>query len=118
MMVQDSSASLNPRRTVGDAIAEGPVTHGLPRAAALERARELLALVKLDPGAADRYPHAFSGGQRQRIGLIAVMRDGAIVEQGATADVFGAPRHPYTRSLLDSVPGRRWTPPAGGDAGP
>ncbi len=167
MVFQDPYASLNPRRTVGDSIAEGPITHGTPRRAALERARELLALVRLDPSVMDRYPHEFSGGQRQRIGLaralamdpevliadeplsaldvsvqgqvldlladikarlgltmlfithdlrvaaevcdrVAVMRQGAIVEQGRTADIFGDPRHPYTRSLLDSVPGRGW----------
>jgi ABC-type glutathione transport system ATPase component len=171
MVFQDPFASLNPRRRVGDIIAEGPVTHGLARPAALARARELLRLVQLDASAMDRYPHEFSGGQRQRIGIaralamepelliadepvsaldvsvqaqvlalladlrarlgltmlfithdlrvaaqvcdrIAVMQRGAIVEQGPTAEVFGQPRHPYTRQLLDSIPGRGWTPPA------
>ncbi len=69
MIFQDPYASLNPRRLVGEAIAEGPITHGLPRAEALDRARELLALVQLDPSAMARYPHEFSGGQRQRIGI-------------------------------------------------
>ncbi|MDQ1079234.1 ABC transporter ATP-binding protein [Pseudoroseomonas cervicalis] len=171
MVFQDPYASLNPRRKVGDAITEGPVTHGVPLAEARERARELLRLVRLDPSAMERYPHEFSGGQRQRIGLaralamqpelliadepvsaldvsvqaqvlellaeirqrlgltmlfithdlrvaaqicdrIAVMRRGAIVEQGPTSQVFGAPKHEYTRALLDSIPGREWTPPA------
>ncbi len=40
-----------------------------PRAEARSPARDLLALVQLDPGAADRFPHEFSGGQRQRIGI-------------------------------------------------
>jgi peptide/nickel transport system ATP-binding protein len=39
---------------------------------------------------------------------IAVMKDGLIVEQGATTDIFAKPRHEYTRALLDSVPGRDW----------
>ena len=170
MVFQDPFASLNPRRRVGDIIAEGPITHGVERGAALARARDLLRLVQLDAGAIDRYPHEFSGGQRQRIGIaralamepelliadepvsaldvsvqaqvldlladirarlgltmlfithdlrvaaqvcdrIAVMQRGAIVEQGPTAEVFGNPQHPYTQQLLDSIPGRSWTPP-------
>jgi peptide/nickel transport system ATP-binding protein len=172
MVFQDPFASLNPRRRVGDIIAEGPVAHGMPRATARARAAELLSLVRLDASAADRFPHEFSGGQRQRIGIaralamepelliadepvsaldvsvqaeilalledlrarlgltmlfithdlrvaaqvcdrIAVMRRGEIVEQGFTTDVFGHPRHEYTRALLDSVPGNAWVPPSG-----
>jgi len=170
MVFQDPYASLNPRRSVGDAIAEGPILHGTSRAKALDRARDLLRLVQLDAGAMDRFPHEFSGGQRQRIGLaralamepelliadepvsaldvsvqaqvlglladirkrlgltmlfithdlrvaaeicdrVAVMQRGAIVEQGETGSVFNAPNHTYTQALLDSIPGRHWTPP-------
>ncbi len=171
MVFQDPFASLNPRRRVGEIIAEGPIAHGVPRAQAEAEALELLDLVRLDRGAAGRYPHEFSGGQRQRIGIaralamkpellvadepvsaldvsvqaqvldllrdlrrrlglsmlfithdlrvaaqicdrIAVMRRGEIVEQGDIAAVFAAPAHDYTRELLDSIPGRHWTPPA------
>ena len=69
MVFQDPAASLNPRRRVGDIICEGPVAHGVAVAEARRRAAELLRLVHLDAGAADRFPHEFSGGQRQRIGI-------------------------------------------------
>ena len=170
MVFQDPYASLNPRRRVGELVAQGPMVHGLPRAEAMARAAELFGLVGLRPDALDRFPHEFSGGQRQRIGLaralalrpevlvadeavsaldvsvqaqvlrlladlqrrlglsllfithdlrvaaqicdrIAVMHRGAVVEEGPAAQVFGAPRHEYTRALLASIPGRGWTPP-------
>ncbi|GAU84486.1 ABC transporter ATP-binding protein [Bosea sp. BIWAKO-01] len=69
MVFQDPFASLNPRRKAGEAVAQGLVVHGMPRAQALARAKELFGLVGLDPAATERYPHEFSGGQRQRIGL-------------------------------------------------
>jgi peptide/nickel transport system ATP-binding protein len=69
MVFQDPFTSLNPRRRVGQIIADGPIAHGVPAAQAFARAKELLALVGLDPGAAQRFPHEFSGGQRQRIGI-------------------------------------------------
>jgi peptide/nickel transport system ATP-binding protein len=69
MVFQDPFASLNPRRRVGLSIADGPVASGVPRKLAFEEARKLLALVGLDPRAAERLPHEFSGGQRQRIGI-------------------------------------------------
>jgi peptide/nickel transport system ATP-binding protein len=67
LVFQDPYRSLNPRRTVSSSIVEGPVNYGVPLAEAVRRARELMALVRLDPEALDRYPHQFSGGQRQRI---------------------------------------------------
>jgi peptide/nickel transport system ATP-binding protein len=165
MVFQDPFASLNPRRKAGALVAQGLVVHGMERTKALARARELFALVGLDPAATERYPHEFSGGQRQRIGLaralalepqvlvadepvsaldvsvqaqvlrllaelrarlglsivfithdlrvaarvcdlVAVMKDGVIVEAGATAEVFERPRHSYTQSLFAAVPGR------------
>jgi len=67
IVFQDPYRSLNPRRTVGEALIEGPVNYGLDRGAALERAQALLAMVRIDAGAMARYPHQFSGGQRQRL---------------------------------------------------
>jgi peptide/nickel transport system ATP-binding protein len=67
IVFQDPYRSLNPRRSVGAAIIEGPLNYGVPRAQALERARRLMQLVQMDPASLERYPHQFSGGQRQRI---------------------------------------------------
>jgi peptide/nickel transport system ATP-binding protein len=164
MVFQDPFASLNPRRKAGELVAQGPIIHGTPRAKALADARELFALVGLDPSASDRFPHEFSGGQRQRIGLaralalqpailvadeavsaldvsvqaqvlkllaelrqrlglsivfithdlrvaaqicdlVAVMKDGEVVEHGLAGDVLGRPQHPYTKALIASIPG-------------
>jgi peptide/nickel transport system ATP-binding protein len=164
MVFQDPFSSLNPRRKAADLVAQGPIVHGTPPAKAIAEAKELFALVGLDPSACDRFPHEFSGGQRQRIGLaralalhpevlvadeavsaldvsvqaqvlqllaglrarlglsivfithdlrvaaqicdlVAVMKDGEVVEHGLAGDVFGRPQHPYTRALVDSIPG-------------
>jgi len=67
IVFQDPYRSLNPRRTVGAAITEGPVNFGMAEKEAVERARNLMRLVGLDPEALERFPHQFSGGQRQRI---------------------------------------------------
>ncbi|AVO47482.1 microcin ABC transporter ATP-binding protein [Phreatobacter cathodiphilus] len=167
MVFQDPFGSLNPRRKAGELVAQGPIVHGMDRAQALAKARELFGLVGLDPAATDRFPHEFSGGQRQRIGLaralalepevlvadeavsaldvsvqaqvlrlladlrerlglsivfithdlrvaaqvcdlVAVMKSGEVVEAGPIGEVFGNPRHPYTQSLLASIPGREF----------
>jgi peptide/nickel transport system ATP-binding protein len=69
IVFQDPYRSLNPRRTVGESIVEGPMNYGVPASEALVRARDLMTLVGLQPDALDRYPHQFSGGQRQRIAI-------------------------------------------------
>ncbi|MGO4124996.1 ABC transporter ATP-binding protein [Inquilinus sp. YAF38] len=164
MVFQDPFSSLNPRMTVGQAIADPMLVHGgLSRAEVRTRVAELLQRVGLTPEHARRHPHAFSGGQRQRICIaralstrpklviadeavasldvtiqaqvinllmdlqaetgisvlfishdmavvermahrVAVMYLGQIVEIGSRREVFGNPRHSYTRKLLSSVP--------------
>jgi peptide/nickel transport system ATP-binding protein len=69
IVFQDPYRSLNPRRTVGESIIEGPMNFGVSESEALVRARDLMTLVGLQPDALDRYPHQFSGGQRQRIAI-------------------------------------------------
>jgi peptide/nickel transport system ATP-binding protein len=68
MIFQDPFASLNPRKTVGGAIAEPMHVHGLlGRSDAHDRVGELFRKVGLPPAMASRFPHEFSGGQRQRL---------------------------------------------------
>ena len=68
IVFQDPFSSLNPRRTIGAAIAEPLIVHELACGRELgERVAECLAMVGLDRSLANRHPHEFSGGQRQRI---------------------------------------------------
>ena len=70
MVFQDPYASLDPRQTIGQILAEPLRVHGLgDRTAQQERINELLQLVGLDPSFVSRHPFEFSGGQRQRVGI-------------------------------------------------
>jgi len=70
MVFQDPYASLNPRMTLGEIVAQPLRIAGRYRAAGGQRrVAELLDMVSLDPGSADRMPSEFSGGQRQRIAI-------------------------------------------------
>jgi peptide/nickel transport system ATP-binding protein len=165
IVFQDPLASLNPRMTVGDIVAEPLWTHRpeLSREAVRREVAEVLERVGLSGRELNRYPHEFSGGQCQRIGiaralilrprlvicdepvsaldvsiqaqiiellmdlrsafglsLIFIAHDLAVVRQisdrvlvmylGRTMEIaaskrlYDAPRHPYTRALIGSVP--------------
>ncbi len=70
IVFQDPYASLDPRLTVGESIAEGLVIHGIGTVnERRERVREVLGRVGLHANQMTRFPHEFSGGQRQRIGI-------------------------------------------------
>jgi ABC-type oligopeptide transport system ATPase subunit len=164
MVPQDPYSSLNPRRTIGQTLAEAIDPLRANPKAHSEKISYWLSTIRLDPEVAERYPHEFSGGQRQRIAIaralavqpkliiadeitsaldlsvqaeilnligrlrkeldltmafishdldvvhhvsdeILVLFHGEVVEQGDVDAVYGNPQHPYTRRLIDSVPG-------------
>ncbi len=69
IVFQDPYVSLNPRMTVQAIISEPLRIHGTWKSTGVERVKELMSLVGLNPEHINRFPHEFSGGQRQRIGI-------------------------------------------------
>lgn len=67
VVFQDPVSALNPKRTVGQSIAEPLEIHKVPKAKRTARVAELMRLIGLNPEQRDRYPNELSGGQRQRV---------------------------------------------------
>jgi peptide/nickel transport system ATP-binding protein len=107
IIFQDPYRSLNPRISVGDTIAEGPINYGMPRGEAWEKARELLQLVDLPPDAISRYPHQFSGGQRQRIAIArALALDPDVLVADEAVSALDVSVQAQVLKLLDEIQSR------------
>lgn len=69
VVFQDPAANLNPRQTVESSIMRPMIIHGISRAQARKKARDVMAMVKMDERYLESYPHQLSGGQLQRIAI-------------------------------------------------
>ena len=69
VVFQDPASNLNPRQTVESSIMRPMIIHGVPKAEAKKKAKEVLAMVKMDERYLESFPHQLSGGQLQRIAI-------------------------------------------------
>lgn len=104
MIFQDPYRSLNPRRSVGQSLIEGPMNYGVPREQAMARAAELLSLVGLPEDALQRFPHQFSGGQRQRIAIArALAMEPAVIVADEAVSALDVSVQAQVLALLDDI---------------